>query len=68
MIFLINSERSLTLSGSVVILRRYENTVVRKENNNNIFYSTILFPELPSSAILENTPERNQHQHCLRSG
>ncbi len=25
---------------------------VRKENNNNIIYSAILFPELPSSAIL----------------
>jgi len=33
---------------------------VRKENNNNIIYSTILLPELPSSAILERTPERNQ--------
>ncbi len=41
---------------------------MRKENNNNIIYSTILLPEFPSSAILESTPERNQrNQHCLRS-
>ncbi len=33
---------------------------MHKENNNNIIYSTILLPELPSS-ILESIPERNQH-------
>ncbi len=41
---------------------------VRKENNNNIVYLTILLPELRSSGILESTPERNQHnQQCLHS-
>ncbi len=30
---------------------------VCKENNNSIIYSTILLPELPSSFILESTPE-----------
>ncbi len=41
---------------------------VRKENNNNIIYSAILFPELPSSAILESTPEHNQcNERRLRS-
>ncbi len=41
---------------------------MHKENNNNIIYSTILLPELPSNAILESTPERNQHnQRCLHS-
>ncbi len=40
---------------------------VRKENNN-IIYSAILLPELPSSNILESTPERNQHnERCLCS-
>ncbi len=38
---------------------------MRKENNNKVIYSTILLPELPSSAILESTPGRNQH--CLHS-
>ncbi len=28
---------------------------VLKENKNNIIYSTVLLPELPSSAILEST-------------
>ncbi len=36
---------------------------VRKENNNNIIYLTILLPKLPSSVILESTLERNQR--CL---
>ncbi len=41
---------------------------VCKENNNNIIYSAILLPELPSSTILESTPERDQrNQRCLRS-
>ncbi len=40
---------------------------MRKENNNNIIYSTILLPELPSSAILKSTTERNQrNERCLR--
>ncbi len=31
-------------------------------------YSTIFVPDLPSSAILESTPERNQrNQRCLCS-
>ncbi len=38
---------------------------MRKENNNNIIYSAIILPELPSFAILESTPECNQR--CLRS-
>ncbi len=40
---------------------------MRKENNigNNIIYSAILLPELPSSAILESTPERNQRNQRL---
>ncbi len=38
---------------------------MHKENNNNMIYSAILLTELPFSAILESTPERNQH--CLRS-
>ncbi len=39
---------------------------MRKENNNNIIYSTILLPELPSSDILERNPERNQcNERCL---
>ncbi len=39
-----------------------------EENSNNIIYSTILLPELLSSAILKSTPERNQrNQRCLRS-
>ncbi len=37
------------------------------KENNNIIYSTLL-PELPSSAILESTPEHNQcNQRCLHS-
>ncbi len=32
-----------------------------KENNNKIVNSTILLCKLPSSTILESTPERNQH-------
>ncbi len=36
---------------------------MRKENNNNIIYLTILLPKLPSSVILESTLERNQR--CL---
>ncbi len=36
---------------------------VHRENHNNIIYSAILLSELPSSAILESTPEYNQH--CL---
>ncbi len=40
---------------------------VHKENNNMI-YSTILLPELPSTGILESTPEHDQrNQRCLRS-
>ncbi len=39
-----------------------------KENNNNIIYSAVFLPELPSSAILESIPERNQrNQRCLCS-
>ncbi len=39
-----------------------------KENNNNIIYSAILLFDLPSSAILESTPECNQrNERCLRS-
>ncbi len=38
---------------------------MRKENNTDIIYSTILVPELPSSSILESIPEHNEH--CLRS-
>ncbi len=56
---------------SVVQQKFYESMrilFVRKENNNNVIYSIILLPELPSSAILESTTERNQHdQHYLRS-
>ncbi len=41
---------------------------MRKEHDNNIINSAILLPELPSSAILESTPECYQlNQHCLRS-
>uniref|UniRef100_A0A8C1JN90 RAB3A interacting protein (rabin3) n=1 Tax=Cyprinus carpio TaxID=7962 RepID=A0A8C1JN90_CYPCA len=41
---------------------------VRKENNNNLIYSAILLSELPSSAILESTPEGNQrNEYCLCS-
>ncbi len=40
---------------------------VRNENIINVIYSTILLPALPSSTILESTPERNQcNQRCLR--
>ncbi len=31
-----------------------------KENNNNIIYSAVLLPKLPSSAILVSNPEGNQ--------
>ncbi len=37
---------------------------VRKENHNNLIYSTILLPELPSSSNLESTPEPNQRNQC----
>ncbi len=75
-IFLIKSESSLTLrrqqcSCNVPRSRNVVRTsvkIVHKENNNNIIYSTILLPELPSSAILESIPENNQrNQHCLHS-
>ncbi len=40
--------------------------IIVQPYNNNIIYSAILLPELPSSAILESTPERNQrNQRCL---
>ncbi len=55
------------IRGSTVILQSYQIIpFVHKENNNNIIYSAIHLPELPSSTILESTPERNQH--CLCSG
>ncbi len=40
---------------------------MHKEINNNIIYSTILLPELPSSAMLEGTPERDQRNQCFHS-
>ncbi len=45
------------------------NFFLRKENKNNIIYSTILLPWVTSSAILESTQEHIwRTQRCLRSG
>ncbi len=51
-----------------VVPNKKRTLFVRKENHNNIIYSTILLPKLPSSIILESTSERNQrNQRCLGS-